>query len=101
MRQSKPARKLTLSRAVPIRPAAGGLYIAGEAGLVLRFDAAAQRFRAVPVDYRGSLFGVVDGGGSGFLGQTAMTVSAGLEPAAALDASAPIEFLRASPSFGS
>lgn len=47
-----------------IRPAAGGLYIAGEGGLVLRFDPAAKRFRAVPVDYRGSLFGVVDGGNS-------------------------------------
>jgi photosystem II stability/assembly factor-like uncharacterized protein len=45
-----------------IRPAAGGLYIAGEAGLVLRFDPAAKRFRAVPVDYKGSLFGILDGG---------------------------------------
>jgi photosystem II stability/assembly factor-like uncharacterized protein len=50
-----------------IRPAAGGLFIAGEAGLVLRFDPAAKRFRAVPVDYRGSLFGVVDGGGNAVL----------------------------------
>jgi photosystem II stability/assembly factor-like uncharacterized protein len=45
-----------------IRPSAGGLYIAGEGGLVLKLDAAAQRFRAVPVDYRGSLFGLVDAG---------------------------------------
>jgi photosystem II stability/assembly factor-like uncharacterized protein len=50
-----------------IRPAAGGLYIAGEAGLVLRFDPAAKRFRAVPVDYRGSLFGVLDGGNAVFV----------------------------------
>ena len=28
-----------------IRPAAGGLYIAGEGGLVLKLDAAAQRFK--------------------------------------------------------
>jgi len=45
-----------------IRPAAGGLYIAGESGLVLKLDATAKRFRAVPVDYKGSLFGVADGG---------------------------------------
>ncbi len=45
-----------------IRPAAGGLYITGEGGLVLKLDATAKRFRAVPVDYKGSLFGVADGG---------------------------------------
>jgi len=45
-----------------IRTAAGGLYITGEGGLVLKLDATAKRFRAVPVDYKGSLFGVVDGG---------------------------------------
>ncbi len=45
-----------------IRPAAGGLYIAGEAGLVLRYDEATKRFRGAPVDYKGSLFGVLDGG---------------------------------------
>jgi photosystem II stability/assembly factor-like uncharacterized protein len=50
-----------------IRPAAGALYIAGEAGLVLRFDPAAKRFRAVSVDYKGSLFGVVDAGGDAVL----------------------------------
>jgi photosystem II stability/assembly factor-like uncharacterized protein len=50
-----------------IRPAAGGLYIAGEGGLVLRFDPAAKRFRAVPVDYKGSLFGVLDGGNAVFV----------------------------------
>jgi len=41
-----------------IRPAAGGLFIVGEAGLVLRLDATAQRFRAVDVPYRGTLLGV-------------------------------------------
>jgi len=50
-----------------IRPAAGGLYIAGEAGLVLRLDPATKRFRAVPVDYKGSLFGVLDGSGAVFV----------------------------------
>ena len=45
-----------------IRPAAGALYIAGEAGMVLKLDPAAQRFVAVPVDYAGSLFGVADAG---------------------------------------
>jgi photosystem II stability/assembly factor-like uncharacterized protein len=45
-----------------IRPAAGGLYIAGEAGTFFRFDREAMKFDAVPVDYQGSLFGVVDAG---------------------------------------
>lgn len=45
-----------------IRPAAGGLYISGEGGVVFRHDAAKQRFDAVPVDYAGSLFAVVDAG---------------------------------------
>jgi photosystem II stability/assembly factor-like uncharacterized protein len=43
-----------------IRPAAGGLYIAGEGGLVLKFDPATQRFRAQPLPYNGSFFGVAD-----------------------------------------
>lgn len=45
-----------------IRPAAGGLFIAGEAGVVFRLDPVARRFDAVPVDYAGSLFGVADAG---------------------------------------
>jgi photosystem II stability/assembly factor-like uncharacterized protein len=45
-----------------IRPAAGTLYIAGEGGLVLKLDAAAQRFRAVVTPYNGSFFGVADAG---------------------------------------
>jgi photosystem II stability/assembly factor-like uncharacterized protein len=47
-----------------IRPAAGALYIAGEGGLVLRLDAAQQRFRAVPTPYNGSYFGIADAGTS-------------------------------------
>jgi photosystem II stability/assembly factor-like uncharacterized protein len=45
-----------------IRPAAGGLYIAGEGGNVLKLDPATERFVAVPVDYAGSMFGVADTG---------------------------------------
>src|SRR5262249_48147217 len=45
-----------------IRRAAGELFVAGEGGLVLKLDAAAQRFRAVKIPYEGSLFGLVDGG---------------------------------------
>ena len=41
-----------------IRPAAGGLFIVGEAGLVLKLDPSAQRFRAVDVPYQGTLLGV-------------------------------------------
>ncbi|HKY90879.1 MAG TPA: YCF48-related protein [Nevskiaceae bacterium] len=41
-----------------IRPAGGTLYIAGEQGLLLRLDRAANRFRAVELPYRGTLFGV-------------------------------------------
>jgi photosystem II stability/assembly factor-like uncharacterized protein len=44
-----------------IRPAAGGLYIAGEGGLVLKLDPVAQRFRALPIPYKGSFFGVAGG----------------------------------------
>lgn len=45
-----------------IRPAAGGVYIAGEGGTVLKLDPVARRFVSVSVDYGGSLFGVVDAG---------------------------------------
>ena len=45
-----------------IRPAAGGLYIAGEGGTVLKLDPATQRFVATPIDYTGSMFGVADAG---------------------------------------
>lgn len=43
-----------------IRLAAGGLYIVGEGGLVLKLDLATQRFRSLAVPYNGSFFGVVD-----------------------------------------
>jgi photosystem II stability/assembly factor-like uncharacterized protein len=50
-----------------IRPAGGALYIAGEAGLVLKLDPAAQRFRLVATPYEGSFFGVADAGASAIL----------------------------------
>jgi photosystem II stability/assembly factor-like uncharacterized protein len=43
-----------------IQPTANGLYIVGEGGLVLKLDPASQKFKALPVDYKGSFFGVVD-----------------------------------------
>jgi photosystem II stability/assembly factor-like uncharacterized protein len=42
-----------------IRPAAGGLFIAGEGGLTLKLDADGQRFRALDVPYKGSFFGLI------------------------------------------
>jgi len=45
-----------------IRPVVGNLYIGGEAGLVLKLDAASQRFKAIPVPYNGSFFGVAAAG---------------------------------------
>ena len=45
-----------------IRPAAGGVYMSGEQGTFFRLDREAMKFVAVPVDYAGSLFGVVDAG---------------------------------------
>jgi photosystem II stability/assembly factor-like uncharacterized protein len=45
-----------------IRRAAGEVWIVGEQGLVLRLDPARGRFVAVPVPYRGSLFGVLAAG---------------------------------------
>ena len=41
-----------------IRPAGDDIYIAGEGGLVLKLDAAAQRFKALAVPYNGSFFGI-------------------------------------------
>jgi photosystem II stability/assembly factor-like uncharacterized protein len=43
-----------------IRPAADGLYIAGEGGLVLKLDPTAQRFKALTLPYNGSFFGIAD-----------------------------------------
>jgi photosystem II stability/assembly factor-like uncharacterized protein len=45
-----------------IRPAAGGVYMSGEAGTFYKLDREAMKFTAMPVDYTGALFGVVDGG---------------------------------------
>jgi photosystem II stability/assembly factor-like uncharacterized protein len=42
-----------------IRPAADGLFIAGEGGLVLKLDPTTQRFKGLPTPYNGSFFGVV------------------------------------------
>lgn len=50
-----------------VRPAGKHLYLAGEQGLVLRLDAASQRFQAMPVDYRGTFFGIAPTGGEGLL----------------------------------
>lgn len=47
-----------------IRPVGGTPFIVGEAGTVLKLDPGAQRFVAVPVDYAGSLFGVIDAAGT-------------------------------------
>ncbi len=45
-----------------VAPAGNGLYVVGESGLVLRLDAAAQRFVVQPTPYKGSYFGVVGSG---------------------------------------
>jgi len=45
-----------------IRPAAGEVFMSGEQGTFFRLDREAMKFVAVPVDYAGSLFGVVDAG---------------------------------------
>lgn len=42
-----------------IRAARGSIFIAGEAGLLLKLDAGAQRFTAMPSPYKGSLFGLL------------------------------------------
>jgi photosystem II stability/assembly factor-like uncharacterized protein len=41
-----------------IRQVAGDVYLAGEGGLVMKLDAAAQRFRALEFPYEGSVFGL-------------------------------------------
>jgi photosystem II stability/assembly factor-like uncharacterized protein len=45
-----------------VRPAAGSVFIVGEGGLVLKLDAAGQRFRAVEVPYQGTLLGLAADG---------------------------------------
>jgi photosystem II stability/assembly factor-like uncharacterized protein len=41
-----------------IRPVGDSVYIAGESGLLLKLDPAAERFRALTVPYTGSFFGI-------------------------------------------
>ena len=45
-----------------IRPVGDDIYIAGESGLVLKLDTAAQRFKALAVPYNGSFFGIAAAG---------------------------------------
>jgi photosystem II stability/assembly factor-like uncharacterized protein len=45
-----------------IAPVAGDVYVAGEGGVVLKLDVAAQRFKALSTGYNGSFFGVADAG---------------------------------------
>jgi photosystem II stability/assembly factor-like uncharacterized protein len=45
-----------------IRPIGGELYMAGEQGVFYVLDRAAERFVARPVDYQGTLFGIIDAG---------------------------------------
>lgn len=47
-----------------IGAAGGGLYVVGESGLVLKLDAATQRFQARPTPYAGSYFGVAGTAGT-------------------------------------
>ncbi|MDH4656852.1 YCF48-related protein [Pseudomonas sp. BN606] len=42
-----------------LRPAAGSLFMVGEQGLVLKLDAARQRFASLELPYQGTLFGVL------------------------------------------
>lgn len=41
-----------------IRPVGDDLYVTGEQGLVLKLDKAAQRFRLLAVEYKGTFFGI-------------------------------------------
>jgi len=50
-----------------IRPVGGSLFIAGEAGLLLRLDPRSQRFSAIATPYNGSFFGIADAGGAPLL----------------------------------
>jgi photosystem II stability/assembly factor-like uncharacterized protein len=49
-----------------LRPAPGGLYIAGEGGLLLKLDPRSGRFKALASPYDGSFFGLV-GSSSGLI----------------------------------
>jgi photosystem II stability/assembly factor-like uncharacterized protein len=41
-----------------IRPAGGELYVVGEQGLLMRLDVKTNRFRALELPYKGTLFGI-------------------------------------------
>jgi len=64
-----------------IRPAGGSLFIAGEAGLLLKLDPQSQRFRAVATPYNGSFFGIADAGANvivfGLRGNAFLTTDGG------------------------
>lgn len=47
-----------------IRSIGDELYLAGEQGMVLKLDKTAQRFKAKPVDYQGTFFGITGKAGS-------------------------------------
>ena len=47
-----------------MRPVNGDLYIAGEGGLVLKLDRAAERFKPLDMPYKGSFFGLARAGNS-------------------------------------
>jgi photosystem II stability/assembly factor-like uncharacterized protein len=47
-----------------IRPVGDELYVTGEQGLVLKLDKTAQRFKLLPVDYKGTFFGIIGKPGS-------------------------------------
>ena len=48
-----------LAHIYAVRAVGDALYLAGEQGLVLKLDRAAQRFKSVPTRYKGSFFGIV------------------------------------------
>lgn len=47
-----------------INSVAGNLLVTGEQGLILKWEAASNQFKRLPIDYTGTLFGSVQAGGS-------------------------------------
>ena len=86
-----------------IRPVGNELYIAGEGGLVLKLDAASQRFVALTVPYNGSFFGVAGAGSAvlvfGLRGNVYRSDDAGKTWAKA-DAGLPAAIVGAAPADG-
>jgi photosystem II stability/assembly factor-like uncharacterized protein len=86
-----------------IRPAGNDLYIAGEAGLVLKLDAASMRFVALTTGYNGSFFGVAGAGSAvlvyGLRGHVYRSDDAGRTWAKA-DAGLPAAIVGAAPAEG-